>query len=126
MIGMSKNLELIKEIKIRQGKISDYQNLAKTHVQSWNEVFHEIIPKNLHYTIEKREKYWKEEVFNNKEDNSVVTVATLIKDNVETIIGFCIFGYNREKEFTDYQHELQTIQILNDYTGLGLGKKLIR
>jgi L-amino acid N-acyltransferase YncA len=108
-------------MQIRKAELGDAQGIAKVHVDSWRTTYKDIIPEdylnNLSY--EQRTKLWKKNI--TREDSYVV-----IAENKEgQIIGF---ADARRKENNEVRNscDLTSIYLLENYQGIGIGKKLFK
>jgi GNAT superfamily N-acetyltransferase len=107
-------------MKIRKAVLSDAQNIAIVHVDSWRTTYKGIVSDefltNLSY--EERKRLW---------ENVIPNGNVFIAENEEgQIVGFSSGGKERTGKYKKYDGELYAIYILKEYQGKGLGKKLIQ
>jgi ribosomal protein S18 acetylase RimI-like enzyme len=106
---------------IRKAKLSDAQGIAKVHVDCWRTTYKNIIPNefldNLSY--DQRTDIWIKNISN---EQNYVFVA---ENDEGHIIGFADGG-KRETNTIDQSGDLTSIYILQEYQGLGIGKKLVQ
>jgi ribosomal protein S18 acetylase RimI-like enzyme len=104
---------------IRKAQLSDAQGIAKVHVDCWRTTYKNIIPNefldNLSY--EQRTDLWIKNISN---EQNYVFVA---ENDEGHIIGFADGG-KRETNNIDQSGDLTSIYILQEYQGIGIGKKL--
>lgn len=107
-------------MNIRRAKLEDAGGIAKVHVDSWRTTYAKIIPeaflKGLSY--EKREVLWQA---NLKRIDNIVFVA---ENENGGIIGFADTS-KRETNHEPNSIDLTSIYLLQEYQGLGIGKKLM-
>lgn len=99
---------------IREAVLSDIPNLARVHVQSWQETYAGLIPDdvlNNIITLESREFQWQRTLANSK-------LKVFVACHADTLIGFCSLTVR------GLQADLYTLYLLKAFQGLGYGKKL--
>jgi ribosomal protein S18 acetylase RimI-like enzyme len=105
----------------RKAKLSDAQGIAKVHVDCWRTTYKNIIPNefldNLSY--DQRTDIWIKNISN---EQNYVFVA---ENDEGHIIGFADGG-KRETNKIDQSGDLTSIYILQEYQGMGIGKKLVQ
>ena len=106
---------------IREGKLSDADQITAIKVDSWKETYKNLIPKEaLNKITYEKEK----EKYINKFNNRRIVVY---EENNE-ILGYSFFGkrqnVNKEK-MEDYTSEIYALYIKNDFKRKGVGTKLI-
>ena len=105
-------------IIIREATLADAEQIARVHVQAWQETYKDMIAeKDLNsitykYRLEFRKKY-----LSKHDDETIHLVAV---NNQGEIIGFCDAGPIRDG--TPVRGEIYTIYILDKYKGMGIGK----
>ncbi|WP_191992173.1 GNAT family N-acetyltransferase [Peribacillus tepidiphilus] len=107
-------------MKIRKAVLSDAQNIAIVHVDSWRTTYKGIVSDefltNLSY--EERKRLW---------ENVIPNGNVFVAENEEgQIVGFSSGGKERTGKYKKYDGELYAIYILKEYQGKGLGKELIQ
>lgn len=106
---------------VRKAKEEDAQGIAKVSVDSWRTTYKGIIPDefltNLSY--DKRTEAWKQNIA--KEDNYVVVA----ENEMGQIIGFAD-AWKRETNLEENTGDLTSIYLLEEYQGMGIGKKLFK
>jgi ribosomal protein S18 acetylase RimI-like enzyme len=106
---------------IRKAKLSDAQGIAKVHVDCWRTTYKNIIPSDFldKLSYDQRTELW---VRNITKDNNYVFVA---ENNEGHIVGFADGG-KRETNLVENSGDLTSIYVLQEYQGLGIGKKLVQ
>lgn len=108
-------------IKIRTGVLGDELAIAKVHIQSWQESYNGIIPKeylnSLPLELIERISMWKNILTN---PQRLVWVA----ENAKGIVGFILFGPPRDKNREGFI-ELGAIYLLDVEKNKGLGFMLL-
>lgn len=107
------------DITIRKAKESDARGIVEVNTYTWVTTYKGLMPDEL---LEKRV---------NTIDDRVPKTANSIreKDNAyvaldgDKVIGIMSYGKSRNENYPE-SGEIYSIYILNDYQGLGLGKKL--
>ena len=107
-------------MRIREATVADAEDVAKVHVDCWRTTYKNILPsdflKNLSY--EQRTESW---IKNISKVGNYVYVA---EDNEGQIVGFTDGG-KREENKVDHSGDLTSIYILEEFKGMGIGKKLV-
>lgn len=108
-------------MKIRIAKTGDELQLAKVHIQSWQEAYKGLVPQayldQLPSKIEDRIKMW----------TSIIASANRwawVAENEEGIQGFSLFGPPRDVN-RDQFIELGAIYLLASHKGQGIGFSLL-
>jgi ribosomal protein S18 acetylase RimI-like enzyme len=106
---------------IRKARLSDAQGIAKVHVDCWRTTYKNIIPSEFleKLSYDQRTELWVKNISNEK---SYVFVA---ENNEGQIIGFADGG-KRETNLAENSGDLTSIYVLQEYQGLGIGKKLVQ
>lgn len=119
------NLQKLHELKesldsfiIRDVRPDEIEALSELHVKTWNETYPGVRHKP---SVELREKQWAQ-VFN-KNDNSWFCLFMInMNDNP---VGF-VYGLKYDRpDILPYEGQISKIYLLQSYTALGLGKKLM-
>lgn len=107
--------------QIRDAVSDDAVNIAKVHIQCWNESYKGIIESNYLNSIsfDTRLQQRKNTLSNQSDD-----YRNLVACNEEGgIIGFCDFGMIRNRK-SDAAGEIYAIYILKEYQRMGVGSAL--
>jgi ribosomal protein S18 acetylase RimI-like enzyme len=106
---------------IRKAILSDAQGIAKVHVDCWRTTYKNIIPIEFldKLSYDERTDLWIKNISN--EQNYVF----LAENDEGHIIGFADGG-KREANKIDQSGDLTSIYILQEYQGMGIGKKLVQ
>lgn len=107
---------------IREGKLSDADQISKIKVESWKETYKNLMPDNVleDITFEKEK-----EKFINKFGKRRIVVY---EENDE-ILGYSFFGKRQnliQENMADYTSEIYALYIKNDYRRKGVGTKIIQ
>ncbi|MGM9949882.1 MAG: GNAT family N-acetyltransferase [Lysinibacillus sp.] len=105
---------------IRRARMADATGIAKVHVDSWRKTYKDIVPKNIlkNMTYEKKKRLWESVLL-----EGCVFVA---EDEEGRIIGFATGGEERSGAYEDFQGELSTLYIVEDYQSRELGERLVK
>lgn len=108
-------------MRIRQASIEDVPAIAHVHVVSWKSTYKGIISEDYlsSLSIERRISNWNW-AFNNLNPDEVTYVA---ETDDGTIAGFSNGGKCRSEQY-NYDSELYSIYLLEEYQGQGYGKAL--
>ncbi|MUK88769.1 GNAT family N-acetyltransferase [Ornithinibacillus sp. L9] len=109
---------------IRKGNFEDAEQIADVHVSSWKSTYQELLDeKDLsNITYENRKTLWETILKIQKQDQCVY----IIKQNEDDkIIGFISGGPERTKNF-NYDGEIYSIYLLDEYQKKGLGARLLK
>ncbi|MEC5423719.1 GNAT family N-acetyltransferase [Virgibacillus sp. C22-A2] len=107
---------------IRRAVFADAEAIATVHVSSWKSTYKELLNEKdiSNITYENRKTLWEAVLrMQTKETCAFVILAD------EKIIGFVSGGPERTKRF-DYDSEIYTIYLLDEYQKKGLGAKLLK
>ncbi|WP_282935211.1 GNAT family N-acetyltransferase [Paenibacillus sp. RC67] len=107
-------------MNIRKAVLSDAPGIAKVHVDSWKTSYTNIIPDEyiVKLSYEKREQMWKGII-----PKGIVFVA---ENDHGKIVGFSDGGAERSGKYPEFDGELNSIYILQEYQGQGIGKLLVK
>ncbi|WP_028548450.1 GNAT family N-acetyltransferase [Paenibacillus sp. UNC451MF] len=107
-------------MKIRKAVLSDVPGIAKVHVDSWRTTYTNIIPDDYiqKLSYEKREQLW----------NGVIPKGNVFvaENDAGKIVGFSDGGAERSGKYKEFDGELNSIYILQEYQGLGIGTLLVK
>jgi ribosomal protein S18 acetylase RimI-like enzyme len=106
---------------IKQAKLSDAKGIAKVHVDCWRTTYKNIIPNDFldKLSYDQRTELWIRNISN---DENYVLVA---ENNEGHIVGFADGG-KRETNKVDNSGDLTSIYVLQEFQGMGIGKKLVQ
>ncbi|ASK60897.1 GNAT family N-acetyltransferase [Virgibacillus phasianinus] len=107
----------------RKAVYGDAEAIANIHINSWKSTYRDLINERdiSNITFENRLALWETILtINNKEDQ-----CTYVIHNEEKIVGFVNGGPERTKRF-NYDSEIYTIYLLDEYQRLGLGAELLQ
>lgn len=109
-------------MKIREASLADAADIARVHVKSWQSAYKGIVPDNIldSLSYEQREQYWGK-IFRGMLHQEFVYVA---ENETRQIVGFASGGPSLAGNASQYQGELFTIYILDNYQRQGLGRRL--
>lgn len=106
---------------VRKAIPGDEEGLAKTHIQSWQETYKNIVPQgyldSLPNELHERIQNWSKTILNPKRWLWVATID-------DQIVGFALFGLPRDSNKDGYI-ELGAIYLLEKFKGLGIGFSLL-
>lgn len=109
------------KIQIRKAQLGDELEIAKIHIQSWQEAYKKLIPQsyldNLSNELNERTQMWSRILTNPQRWAWVATVSN-------QIVGFILFGPPRDKD-RDGFIELGAIYLLQSHKGMGIGFSLL-
>ena len=99
----------------------DIEEIARAHVQSWQEAYRGQVPDAFldSLTVASRVKMWSG-VFDTDNMNALVAVED------DAIVGFTGFGPSRDDDPELRVGEVQTIYVLQDWWGRGVGPELMK
>ncbi|MDR3441796.1 MAG: GNAT family N-acetyltransferase [Legionella sp.] len=111
---MTKNLTPI----IRAATQKDAEDIARTHICSWQEMYKEFIPESVlqELSLNERTQQW--------HDLIKQGVKVLVLENKSAIIGFASICSFRDQLFNEVTGEISAIYLHPDYWRLGLGSEL--
>lgn len=110
----------MEEVVIRKASAEDASAIARVHVKSWQTTYNGILEKKFLDSLKWEDRInWWEESLTDPEEGTENFVA-LIDDQV---IGFIGGGKIRDSK-NGYDAELYAIYILDEFRGLGIGRKL--
>ena len=104
---------------IREAKSEDVTGIAKVHVDSWRTTYKGIVSDEYlsNLTYESRKKIW---------DSGVPRGGVYVAVNEKNeVVGFSCGGLERSGDYPSYRGEIYAIYLLEEYQGMGLGKKLV-
>ncbi|RKL64746.1 GNAT family N-acetyltransferase [Salipaludibacillus neizhouensis] len=104
---------------IRISTLEDMPSIAKVHVESWRTTYKGIVDSQF---IENLTYEWSEKRHLNVLSNKDMFIY-VVEDKQGNIIGFTSGGPERTNDPL-YDGELHAIYLLDEYQGLGLGRKL--
>lgn len=102
---------------VRKPTPDDVPDLARIHVQAWEETYAGLLPdaEIARFDLALRQRQWADTF---AQDDTRIAYAPNL--------GFAQMGPQRDTELTDdYPEELYAIYLLNQAKGLGLGRKLL-
>ncbi|WP_164669616.1 GNAT family N-acetyltransferase [Virgibacillus doumboii] len=107
---------------IRKAVYEDAASIADIHVNSWKSTYSELLDEKdiSNMTYENRKTLWETVLRIQKKDQS-----TLVIENDTKIVGFVSGGPERTKRF-DYDSEIYTIYLLDEFQRMGLGARLLK
>ncbi len=112
----------IAETQIRQATPEDAAEIANVHLNSWREVYHDLLPQDflnqLPLTFKRRMSMWKKAA---TDSNKFLFVA----EAECGIVGFSIFGPSRDPELAKHG-EIAAIYLLEKFKGKGIGAVLLK
>lgn len=106
---------------VRPAVLQDVPGVARVHVDAWRETYQGILPaeflQNLSY--ESRQEQWRRAL----SDPSSRTRLCVMQEKGGAVGGFVAVGPERG-ELEDYDGELYAIYLLQQYQGMGYGRRL--
>lgn len=107
---------------IRKAVYADAETISEIHVQTWKNTYTDLLEEQdlTNMTFENRKTLW-ETVLSMKNKKQ----CTLVIENVDNIVGFISGGPERTDRF-DYDSEIYTIYIIDEYQKKGLGAQLLK
>lgn len=112
----------MKNYEIQSALIGDQDQLAKVHIQAWQEAYAELIPQSyldgLSAELDERTENWRRALVNPERWIWVARVSG-------KIVGFSLFGPPRDQLREKYI-ELGAIYLLAEYKGQGIGFALLQ
>jgi ribosomal protein S18 acetylase RimI-like enzyme len=116
--------ERLKEqgMKIRKAALSDAEEIARVHVDSWRCAYRGFVPASIldELSYEQKARQW-EKTLCAMAHQEFVYVA---ENAAQQIVGFASGGPALFKDNSLYRGELFTLYILDDYQRQGLGQRL--
>ncbi|WP_077324960.1 GNAT family N-acetyltransferase [Virgibacillus siamensis] len=108
--------------KVRKASYEDATAIADIHVSSWKSTYTDLLDeKDLsNITYENRRALWETVLRMQKKEQ-----LTFVIHNEEKIVGFISGGPERTKRF-NYDGEIYTIYLLDEFQKLGLGTRLLK
>ena len=109
-------------MKVRRATHTDIEQIAKIHVETWQDAYKDLMPAELldSLAIDQKIKLWKSLLSSDNED-TIAFVAT----EGESIIGFTSIGKSRDPEATEEIGEIYTIYVDHNHYRKGAGKLLL-
>lgn len=111
----------IQDFEIRKAAPGDEEELARVHLQTWQEAYRGLISQTyldgLSNELEERTRMWQNALSNPKRWAWVATVSN-------RIVGFILFGPPRDQNREGFV-ELGAIYLLQEMKGKGIGFKLL-
>lgn len=106
----------------RKAVYKDAEAIANIHINSWKSTYKDLLNEKdiSNITYENRLALWETVLRLQKEDQ-----CTFVIYNEEKIVGFINGGPERTKRF-NYDSEIYTIYLLDEFQRLGLGADLLR
>jgi GNAT superfamily N-acetyltransferase len=100
----------------------DAPHIARVHVESWQSAYRSIIPESIldGLSVERRADYWSQRL---QEPGETRTWIGAIDD---AIVGFAGTGMPADPELAPRTAELESIYLLPQVLGLGLGRLLLQ
>ena len=110
------------EVHIRQATPGDTAGIARVHVDSWRSSYKGIVPQEIlsGLSYDERRKLW-DNILNSSQSDTYCFVA---ESQRAQIIGFAYGGLNRECS-PNYEGEIYSIYLLQDYQRGGIGRRLL-
>src|SRR5690625_614087 len=107
---------------IRKAVYADAERISDIHVQTWKNTYTDLLEEQdlTNMTFENRKTLW-ETVLSMKESQQ----NTFVIENEHNIVGFISGGPERTDRF-DYDSEIYTIYIIDEYQKKGLGAQLLK
>ncbi len=107
---------------IRKAVYGDAAAIADIHVSSWKSTYADLLDEQdiSNMTYENRRALWETILRIQKEEQ-----CTLVIHNDDRIVGFVSGGPERTKRF-DYDSEIYTIYLLDEFQRKGLGGRLLK
>ncbi len=109
------------EALLRPATMEDVPGIARVHVDAWRETYQGILPSDFLQSLsyENREEQWRRAL----SDPSSRVHLYVMRGKSGAIGGFVAVGPERG-ELEDFDGELYAIYLLQQYQGLGYGRKL--
>ncbi|MFZ3577337.1 GNAT family N-acetyltransferase [Virgibacillus sp. DJP39] len=106
----------------RKAEYEDAEAIANIHINSWKSTYKELLNEKdiSNITYENRLALWQTVLKLQKEDQ-----CTYVVHNEKQIVGFVNGGPERTKRF-NFDSEIYTIYLLDEFQRLGLGVKLLQ
>ncbi|WP_404451639.1 GNAT family N-acetyltransferase [Virgibacillus necropolis] len=106
----------------RKAVYEDAEEIANIHINSWKSTYKNLLNEKdiTNITYENRLALWETVLKMQKEDQ-----CTYVIHNEEKLVGFINGGPERTKRF-NYDSEIYTIYLLDEFQRLGLGADLLR
>jgi GNAT superfamily N-acetyltransferase len=107
---------------VRKAAPSDARSISEIYVESWRNTYAGLLPDELLIGLDAndRESRWWRHVLANRPGRQSAFVA---ESNDHGVVGFVSGGAARDRRF-EYDGEVYTLYLRDDYHGLGLGKRL--
>ncbi|MEK4485613.1 GNAT family N-acetyltransferase [Psychrobacillus sp. FSL H8-0484] len=107
-------------MKVREAKLSDANGIALVHVDSWRTTYRSILPDEylMNLSYKRRKQLW---------ETNIPKGNVFVAENDEgKIVGFASGGKERSGKYKEYEGELSSIYILEEYQGQGIGRLLVK
>jgi len=107
---------------IRKAVYGDAETISDIHVQTWKDTYTDLLEEQdlTNMTFENRKTLW-ETVLSMKTSQQ----STFVIELEDKVVGFISGGPERTNRF-DYDSEIYTIYIIDDYQKKGLGAQLLK
>jgi len=111
---------------IRRATLSDVAEIAHIHVDSWKNIYRGIIPDSYlsGLSYDESEMKWKDRIVSESREPSFQYTLVAEDEIEQQIVGFASGGKTRSNN-SDYDGELYSIYIQQDFRGKRIGKKLV-
>ncbi|MCY3544931.1 MAG: GNAT family N-acetyltransferase [Chloroflexi bacterium] len=109
-------------VQIRQATLPDTTGIARIHVDSWRSSYADVVPEEIlsGLSYDERETLW-DSILNPLRTDVHCFVA---ETPLNGIVGFACGGTARENSL-GYEGEIYSIYLLQEYQGMGLGRRLL-
>lgn len=106
---------------IKKATIQDAKSIGKVHVDSWRTTYKHIVPAEYlsKLSYEQKTQLWTKQI---ADKTKYVLVA---ENELGDIIGFTSAS-KRDSNSTPHFSYVETLYLLEDYHGRGIGKKLLK
>ncbi|MFD1037635.1 GNAT family N-acetyltransferase [Virgibacillus byunsanensis] len=109
---------------IRKAVYEDAEDIAEIHVSSWKSTYTELLDEKdiSNITYENRKTLWETILRMQKKEQCTFVIY---KNDNHKIVGFVSGGPERTKRF-EYDTEIYTIYLLDEFQKMGLGARLLK
>ncbi len=107
---------------VRRAHVGDASAIARVYVETWRSTYSGLVPDTALLRMSERRLHsmWARQLTGRTHGEAVVVAS----DRRGTVVGFGSSGPARQ-ECLPFRGEIFTLYVLQDYQGLGLGKRII-
>jgi ribosomal protein S18 acetylase RimI-like enzyme len=108
-------------VRVRPATAADAERIAQVHVESWRTAYRGLVPQAIldGLSIERRSEFWSRRLLEPGESR------TWLGEQGDEIVGFVATGRPSDPELQADVAEVESIYLLAESRGLGLGRLLL-